>query len=305
MQKLRIISRKSKLALWQAEFVKYELIKLYPDLVVEIIGITTRGDKILDRSLDKVGGKGLFIKELELALKRDEADIAIHCLKDMPVKLSPEFELLAILEREDARDAFFSNKYTSLAAMPSGSTIGTSSPRRVALLKRYYPDLVTKLVRGNIDSRLIKLDNGEYDGIILAVAGVKRLGLSHKVKEYLSVKDFIPAIGQGALAIEALNNQTRLQQMFLPFMHQDTFITTEAEREVGRYLNASCNVPLAVYGVIEQQNLILKAMIADFEKKLYYFASSAMTVADYHIAAKDCAEQLIKQGALEIIKRFN
>jgi hydroxymethylbilane synthase len=304
MQALKIISRNSPLAVWQAELVKERLTSLYPDLQISILGIATQGDKILDKSLDKIGGKGLFIKELETALLRGEADIAVHSLKDLPANLLPEFTLAAILERDDPRDAFISNYYADLTAMPAGAIIGTSSARRLALLHKYYPHLQVKLLRGNLQTRLRKLDNGEYDAIILAAAGLKRLGLMQRIRQLLNVEQFIPAIGQGALAIEILHNCPQLANLLKPLTHEDSYIATSAEREVGRYLAASCSVPIAVYATILYDQITIKAMLADSTAGIYYFAEAVADKQDYLAAATRCASQLIAQGALTLLERY-
>jgi len=305
MQTLRIISRNSPLALRQAELVKCRLNTLYPDLRMSIFGVTTLGDKILDKSLDKIGGKGLFIKELELALLEGRAEIAVHSLKDLPANLLPEFSLAAILEREDASDAFVSNSYPSLDSMPETMVIGTSSLRRVAFLKRYYPKLTTKLLRGNFQTRLKKLDEGEYDGIIVATAGLNRLNLAGRIRESLSVELFIPAIGQGALAVEILANNLELNNLLAPLTDPNTFIEVVAEREVGRYLKASCSVPIAVHARIRGNQFRLKAMVADSEEDIFCFAEVVTVRNNYMEAALDCAKQLLNQGALKVLKKFS
>lgn len=309
MKKIRIISRNSKLAMWQALHVEEQLKLKYPHLKVEIIGITTEGDRILDKSLDKIGGKGLFIKELESQLLLGNADIAVHSLKDLPANLLGEFELAAILPRENPFDALVSNKYTSLEEMPENAIIGTSSARRVAILKRYYPHLKVKLLRGNLQTRLAKLDNGDYDAIILAVAGLKRLGLSERIVQILPKDKFIPAIGQGALAVEVACNSAnydQLIQLLKPLNDELTATAVGAEREMGKYLNASCNIPIAGFAEIVNGKIILCGLIADIEQNKYLDVMlSEDNYRDFVQLGQKCAHQLINDGASDIILKYN
>jgi hydroxymethylbilane synthase len=296
MQKIKIISRNSKLAMWQAEYVKEKLNAIYPDLIVEITGVVTQGDKILDKSLDKIGGKDLFIKELEQALLDGTADIAVHSLKDVSVNLNAEFQLAAILERGLANDAFISNTYDNLESMPNGAIIGTSSARRIALLKQYYPNLQTKLLRGNLPTRLNKLDNGEYDGIILASIGLIRLGLANRIRQQLDVKCFIPAIGQGALAIEIAQTRQDLAKFLAPLADSTTTLTVNSEREVGKLLNASCSTPLAVHATLSENEVYINALFADPNNNDHcYFASVNRPKSEYLAASTECANLLIQQ----------
>lgn len=305
MQHIRIISRNSKLAMWQANHVKQELSRHYPELSIEIIGVTTEGDRILDKSLDKIGGKGLFIKELETQLIMKTADLAVHSLKDLPANLLPEFELAAILPRENPYDALVSNKFNSLDAIPAGGIIGTSSARRVAILKRYYPQLQVKLLRGNLQTRLAKLDNGDYDAIILAVAGLKRLELEHRITQVLPKEKFIPAIGQGALAIEILKDNQELFNLLQKLNDELTAAAIGAERAMGRYLNASCNIPIAGYAELVENNLYLRGLIADSAHDVYLDVAATDTVSNFeHIGIK-CAEELLKNGAAEIVAKYS
>jgi hydroxymethylbilane synthase len=244
---LIIASRESRLAMWQAEHVRCALHKLYPSCDVKILGMTTRGDQILDRTLSKVGGKGLFVKELENALADGRADLAVHSLKDVPMELPAGFELSTIMEREDPRDAFVSNAYDSLAALPAGSVVGTSSLRRESMLRARYPQLVVQPLRGNLDTRLAKLDRGDYAAIILAAAGLKRLGLGERIRALLDPADSLPAAGQGALGIEIRAGRPELAAWLAPLHHEHTAAAVEAERMVSRALGGSCEVPLAAY----------------------------------------------------------
>jgi hydroxymethylbilane synthase len=264
--KLIIASRESRLAMWQAENVRDRLRALYPQCSIEILGMTTRGDQILDRALSKVGGKGLFVKELEVAMAEGRADLAVHSLKDVPMELPEGFELAAVLEREDPRDAFVSNDYASLDELPPGSVVGTSSLRRQALVAARYPQLVIKPLRGNLDTRLGKLDRGDYAAIILAAAGLKRLGLAQRIRAVLDPEYSLPAAGQGAMAIEIVSGAQRdgidLRTLLAPLNHLDTARAVSAERKVSKVFGGSCQVPLAAHASIDGGTLHLRAMVA-------------------------------------------
>ncbi len=260
--KLIIASRESRLAMWQAENVRTRLQNLYPECEVQILGMTTRGDQILDRALSKVGGKGLFVKELELAMEEGRADLAVHSLKDVPMELPEGFSLAAILEREDARDAFVSNQFNSLAELPAGAIVGTSSLRRQALISARFPHLVIKPLRGNLDTRLRKLDDGEYAAIILAAAGLKRLGLPERIKAYLEPEESLPAAGQGAMAIEVLSTRSDLFAYLAPLNDVESSQAVLAERTVSRAFGGSCQIPLAAFAQINDGNMYLRAMVA-------------------------------------------
>ncbi|WP_338844463.1 hydroxymethylbilane synthase [Massilia sp. W12] len=259
---LVIASRESRLAMWQAQTVQQQLSLLYPQCSINILGMTTRGDQILDRSLSKVGGKGLFVKELEVALEEKRADLAVHSLKDVPMELPPGFALPVVLQREDARDAFVSNHYDRLEDLPEGSIVGTSSLRRQALLAAAFPHLQFKPLRGNLDTRLGKLDRDEYAAIILAVAGLKRLGLPQRIKSALSVEQSLPAAGQGAMAIEIRADDSRLAQLLAPLNHLETALCVQAERMVSRVFGGSCQIPLAAHAQIADGAMFLRALVA-------------------------------------------
>lgn len=248
--------------MWQAENVRTRLQNLYPECEVQILGMTTRGDQILDRALSKVGGKGLFVKELELAMEEGRADLAVHSLKDVPMELPEGFSLAAILEREDARDAFVSNQFNSLAELPAGAIVGTSSLRRQALISARFPHLVIKPLRGNLDTRLRKLDDGEYAAIILAAAGLKRLGLPERIKAYLEPEESLPAAGQGAMAIEVLSTRSDLFAYLAPLNDVESSQAVLAERTVSRAFGGSCQIPLAAFAQINDGNMYLRAMVA-------------------------------------------
>ncbi len=255
-----IATRESRLALWQAHHVA-ALLRERAGLAVDLLGMTTRGDQILDRALSKVGGKGLFVKELETALEEGRAHLAVHSLKDVPMELPPGFELAAILEREDPLDAFVSNHYPNLQALPQGACVGTSSLRRVVQLLAQRPDLRIEPLRGNLDTRLRKLDEGGYDAIVLAAAGLKRLGLAERIRSVFDVDTMIPAAGQGALGIEIRSDSTQLRQHLQTLMDTPCWLATHAERAVSRGLGGSCSMPLAAHAVWQGTQLHLKAAL--------------------------------------------
>jgi hydroxymethylbilane synthase len=247
--------------MWQAEHVKALLEKQHTGFTVTILSMTTRGDQILDRPLNEIGGKGLFTKELENALLDGRADIAVHSLKDVPMMLPEGFELVGMMEREDPRDAFVSNSYANLAAMPKGSVVGTSSLRRQVQIQKRFPGLVIKPLRGNLDTRLGKLDRGEFDAIILAAAGLKRLGMAQRIRALLTPDEIVPAAGQGVLGIEALHGRTDLNAVLAPLLHTPSFLESSAEREVSRQLGGSCRVPLAAFATTNGSKISLTACV--------------------------------------------
>jgi len=248
--------------MWQAEHVRKKLALLYPQCSVEILGMTTRGDQILDRSLSRVGGKGLFVKELEVAIEEGRADLAVHSLKDVPMQLPAGFHLAAVLEREDPRDAFVSNDYDTLDALPPGAMVGTSSLRRQALIAARHPHLIVGPLRGNLDTRLTKLDRGEYAAIILAAAGLKRLGLPQRIRGFLEPEVSLPAPGQGAMAIEISARREDLLAWLAPLGHASTTLAVTAERAVSRSFGGSCQIPLAAFATVADGRMHLRAMVA-------------------------------------------
>lgn len=260
--RLVIASRQSRLAMWQAEHVQARLRALHPDCDVSILPMSTRGDEILDRSLQEIGGKGLFTKELEVALADGRADLAVHSLKDVPMELPEGFELAAILKREDPRDAFVSPRHASLADLPVGARVGTSSLRRAAQLHAAQPSLHILPLRGNLDTRLGKLDRGEYDAIVLAAAGLKRLGLASRIRALIAPDHSLPAAGQGALGIEVLAERADVSAWLAPLADASTTLEVAAERAVSRALGGSCRVPLAAYCTTEGGQLRLRALVA-------------------------------------------
>ena len=300
-RKLVIATRASRLALWQAEHVQAGLLALYPTAQVELLKLSTRGDEILDRSLSKVGGKGLFIKELEHALLDGRADLAVHSLKDVPVDIESPFELSTILPRADCRDAFISNDYPSLEELPSGAVVGTSSLRREAQLKARFPHLVIQPLRGNLDTRLGKLDQGQYAAIILAAAGLERLGLGHRIRTRMEVSESLPAAGQGALGIEILQSRSDLLELLAPLACPKTTVCALAERAVSRTLGGSCQVPLAAHALLDGVHLTIQALVATPDGQTIYRAQVEGAAAQAEQLGVLVAQDLIQQGAGEIL----
>jgi hydroxymethylbilane synthase len=299
LSKLVIATRESRLALWQAEHVKALLVQQGHE--VTLLGMTTRGDQILDRSLSKVGGKGLFVKELEAALEDGRADLAVHSLKDVPMDLPAGFALACVMEREDPRDAFVSNRYARLDDLPQGAVVGTSSLRRVVLLRALRPDLKIDPLRGNLDTRLRKLDDGQYDAIVLAAAGLKRLGLEQRIQQVFEPEQMLPAAGQGALGIEVRAGRDDLFEVLAPLAHQGTWLAVSAERAVSRAMGGSCSMPLAAYATFSGEYLQLRSAWGEPETAAPLVrAQSASTAADIDQAAElgtQVAAQLRAAGA--------
>jgi hydroxymethylbilane synthase len=292
--------------MWQAKHVQALLKGLYPQCEITILGMTTKGDQILDVSLSKIGGKGLFIKELETALLEGRADLAVHSLKDVPMEMPEGFELTAILEREDPLDAFVSNQYNSLAQMPKGAKLGTSSLRRQAQVMKKYPHIEVLPLRGNLDTRLAKLDRGEFDAMILAAAGLTRLGLTSRIKSTIPAQDSLPAAGQGALGIEILSNNTVLAQQLAPLRDVLATYQVSAERQVSRRLGGSCEIPIAAYATwgSDQTQLHLNALVANIDGTEVVAAKDSAQVKDMADAialGNRIADQLIADGAQQII----
>lgn len=297
-----IATRASRLALWQAEHVQAELQAYYPALKVSLLKLSTRGDEILDRSLQKVGGKGLFIKELENALLDGRADLAVHSLKDVPVSLPAPFALAAILPRAEARDAWVSEVYASPAELPAGAVVGTSSLRRQAQLQVLRPDVVVKPLRGNLDTRLGKLDEGQYDAIILAAVGLQRLQLVDRIRMILPIEMSLPAAGQGALGIEILSTRVDLQALLRPFVCHTSTACVTAERAVSRVLGGSCSVPLAAHATFNKHQLHVQALVASPDGKQVLRAQAngevtQDTLAQSEVLGEQVARDLISQGA--------
>ena len=288
--KLTIATRESRLALWQAEHVKALLTELGHE--VTLLGMTTQGDQILDRSLSKVGGKGLFVKELEVAIEQGRADLAVHSLKDVPMALPEGFILACVMEREDPRDALVSNRYANLAELPQGAVVGTSSLRRVALLRALRPDLRIEPLRGNLDTRLRKLDEGLYDAIVLAAAGLMRLGLASRIRAVFEPHEMLPAAGQGALGIEILSERADVMQLLAPLAHSATWLRVAAERAVSRAMGGSCSMPLAAYATLHGEQLNIEAIWGDPVGRIALVHAQASAVVSDVEAASRLGEQV-------------
>ncbi|WP_295624900.1 hydroxymethylbilane synthase [uncultured Nitrosomonas sp.] len=300
-KKIVIASRESLLAMWQAKFIQKCLSELYPQTEISILGMTTRGDQILDQSLSKIGGKGLFIKELEQALEDGRADIAVHSMKDMPMNVPAGFKLAAITKREDPRDAFVSNHYASLDVLPAGSVVGTSSLRRESQLRAHFPQLQVQPLRGNVQTRLRKLDEDQYAAIILAAAGLKRLELSNRITALLNPEQSLPAVGQGALGIECRADRLDLVKLMQPLHHQETAYCVEAERSVSRVLGGSCQVPLGAFAEINNNKLQLRGFVAQPDGKRIVSGALDGEPETGVAMGQQLAQKLIKQGADKIL----
>jgi hydroxymethylbilane synthase len=300
-EKLIIASRESPLAMWQALHIQSRLQALYPQTIVEILGMTTTGDQILDTPLAKVGGKGLFVKELETALADGRADLAVHSMKDVPMNLPEGFMLAATGEREDPRDAFVSNHFASLEDLPAGSIVGTSSLRRQSQLQARLPHLKIESLRGNLQTRLRKLDEGQYAAIILAAAGLIRLGLKTRIRTVIAPELSIPAVGQGALGIEISTSRPELIEVLAPLNHADTQACVEAERAMSRALAGSCTVPLGAYATCAGDTINIRGFVAsvDGQQMLVESTSGHRNAAD--ALGKQLAQQLVAKGADKIL----
>ena len=297
-----IATRESPLAMWQALHVQALLRGRYPDAEVELLGMTTRGDQILDRTLSKVGGKGLFVKELEAAMERGEADLAVHSLKDVPMELPEGFELVAVSEREDPRDAFVSPRYASLDEMPRGARVGTASLRRELMLRMRYPHLEVLPVRGNVGTRLRKLDEGQFDALVMASAGLKRLGLAERIRQIIPVEVSLPSPGQGALGIEIRAGDQKMKQALTFINCPATRACCTAERAVSRAMGGSCQVPLAAYAVLEGDELWLRALVGNHHIGEAVFSEARGPVSDPEALAAAVVEDLRRQGAQDYLK---
>ena len=304
-RRLVIASRESRLAMWQALHVQALLTARYPGCEVVILGMTTEGDRVLDRALSEIGGKGLFTKELEVAMLQGRADLAVHSLKDVPMQVPEDFSLAAVLPREDPRDAFVSNEYAGLEALPAGARVGTSSLRRAALIRRRFPSLVVDPLRGNLDTRLAKLDRGEYAAIVLAAAGLKRLGLADRIRAIVPETDSLPAAGQGALGIECLAARTDVAAWVGALAHAPTWAQVSAERMLSRVLGGSCRVPLAAYCVARPEGgLRLRACVASVDGVQLLQAEGVCDAADIdsaEVLGNRVAQQLSDMGARELL----
>ncbi len=298
---LRIATRKSALAMWQAEFVKAELEAAHPNLSVTLVPMVSRGDQLLDSPLAKIGGKGLFVKELQAALMSKTADIAVHSMKDVPMEFPEGLGLYCICEREDPRDAFVSNTYANLAELPLGSIVGTSSLRRQAQILAQRPDLVVNFLRGNVNTRLAKLDAGEYDAIILAAAGLLRLGFAERIRSSLDVSTNLPSGGQGAVGIECRSDDTAIHELLKPLHHTDTSYRVTAERALNKHLNGGCQVPIACYAVLEGDELWLRGFVGQPDASVLLYAEKRAPKEQAEALGIAVAEDLLAQGAGEIL----
>ncbi len=298
---LRIATRKSPLAMWQAEFVRDRLIEAHPGLTVEIVGMTTQGDKILDVPLAKIGGKGLFTKELEQRMLMGEADLAVHSLKDVPMQLPEGFTLGAVMARHAPTDAFVSNRFERFEVLPEGAVVGTSSLRRKAQLKHLRPDLDIRDLRGNVNTRLAKLDAGDYDAIILATSGLQRLGFDGRIRHELPPEVSLPAVAQGALGIEILADDTDTAALVAVLNDADTADCVRAERAMNRRLEGGCQVPIGGYAVLEGDEIWLRAFVGDLEGKALIRAEGRAPRAEAEALGEQVAEQLLAQGAGAIL----
>ena len=301
MNLVRIATRKSALALWQANFVKAELEAAHPGLQVELVPMSTQGDKILDTPLAKIGGKGLFVKELETAMLEGRADIAVHSMKDVPVDFPEGLMLHTICRREDPRDAFVSNSYQQLADLPQGAVVGTSSLRRQCQIKAIRPDLAIKDLRGNVNTRLAKLDAGEFDAIILASAGLIRLGFENRIASFLEVGTSLPANGQGAVGIECRTADLAVQQLLAPLEHKETRICVLAERAMNRKLQGGCQVPIGAFAVLQQNELWLRGLVGQLDGSEILRSEIKGEAAQAEQLGAQLAEQLLALGADRIL----
>ena len=299
---LKIATRQSPLALWQANYVKDRLQQLYPDLTIELVPMVAKGDVILDSPLAKIGGKGLFVKELENALLTKEADIAVHSMKDVPMQFPEGLGLAVICQREDPRDAFVSHSYRTFAELPQGAVVGTSSLRRQCQLKALRPDLDIRSLRGNVGTRLSKLDNGDYDAIILASAGLIRLGLADRIASFIDVEQSLPAAGQGAVGIECRTDDAQVQALLAPLADAETTYCVLAERAMNNHLQGGCQVPIGGYAVLQQGQLYLRALVGDIDGSRIIRAEGKSAVENAEVLGVKIAEQLLAQGADKILQ---
>lgn len=302
---IAIASRESSLAMVQSEWVATRLREFHPGVEVRIVGMTTRGDQILDKPLAQIGGKGLFIKELEVALEEGRADIAVHSMKDVPMTLPDGFAAIVVGEREDVLDAFVSNRYGSVAELPHGATVGTSSLRRESQLRHARPDLRIEALRGNVNTRLAKLDAGNYDAIILAAAGLKRLGFHSRIRSLLDPAHFLPAIAQGALGIEFRSSRPEVAAWLAPFVREGTTATVAAERAMGRALTASCDVPLGGHATVSNGRLRLEGFVAMPDGSRMLRDASEGPIADAESIGLGLAQRLLDAGADQILAHLS
>ncbi|PSV24823.1 MULTISPECIES: hydroxymethylbilane synthase [unclassified Photobacterium] len=303
-QPIRIATRKSPLAMWQAEFVKAELEQAHPGIIVELVPMITKGDIILDTPLAKVGGKGLFVKELEVAMLEGRADIAVHSMKDVPVEFPEGLGLVTICEREDPRDAFVSNKYNNIDELPQGAIVGTSSLRRQCQLRAQRPDLIVNDLRGNVNTRLRKMDEGQYDAIILACAGLKRLKMEDRIRSEITPEVSLPAVGQGAVGIECRLDDTRVRQLLAALSDQATTTRVLCERAMNNYLQGGCQVPIGSYAELEGDQIWLRALVGEPDGSKIVRAEIRGPIEQAEQLGETLAEQLLNDGARDILNRL-
>ncbi|MEQ9565171.1 MAG: hydroxymethylbilane synthase [Pseudomonadales bacterium] len=302
MAEIRIATRNSPLALWQAEFVKAELVKLHPGIQVELIGFKTRGDQLLDSPLSKIGGKALFVKELEVAMLNDEADIAVHSMKDVPMEFPQGLGLAVICERGDPRNALVSNHYSRLDDLPEGAVLGTSSLRRQCQIMARRPDLKIKSLRGNVQTRLGKLDAGEFDAIVLAAAGLLRLEMDDRIADFIDPVTSIPAGGQGAVGIECRSDDEQIKQLLAPLAHEETTIAVTAERALNRRLQGGCQVPIACYATLDREVINMNGLVGSLDGARILRVQGTDLLENAEALGVRLAEELLRQGADEILK---
>ena len=300
--RIRIATRSSPLAVWQAEEVSRRLRELHPGLEVELVPMTTKGDQLLHSPLSKIGGKGLFVKELEQGMIEGTADIAVHSMKDVPMELPEGLHLPVIMLREDPRDAFVSNQYTTLAELPDGARVGSSSLRRQCQIMARFPTLEVLTLRGNVNTRLRKMDDGEYDAIILAAAGLKRLGFNDRIAGEIPPEESLPAVGQGALGIECRSDDARINALLAPLNDTDTHDRVAAERAMNHRLHGGCQVPIAGYALLEGDALWLRGLVGSPDGKTLYRAEARGERAEAEAIGRAVAEDLLAQGADVVLK---
>ena len=301
-QTIKIATRKSPLALWQAEYVRAALEHYHPNLTVELVKMTTKGDQILNSPLSKIGGKGLFIKELEIGMLEGKADIAVHSMKDMPYEIPVEFELGAVLERENPYDALVSNHFDSIENLPRNAKVGTCSMRRIVQLKALRPDLEILDLRGNINTRLQKLDDGEFDAIILACAGLIRLGFESRIKQQISAEQSLPAVGQGAVGIEIRANDKPVLDLIAPLVNEQTSQRISAERAMNARLEGGCSVPIAGFSTIDRDKITLTGLVGNVASGVILKHQVTGNVDNAEVLGVQLADKLIEKGAREILK---
>lgn len=302
MSVIRIATRKSPLALWQAEHVQQELLKYHPGLQVELVPMSTQGDRFLSAPLSQIGGKGLFMKELEQAILEDRADIAVHSMKDVTADFPEGLQLSVIMEREDPRDAFISNQYSSLDALPQNAVVGTSSVRRQCQLRKIRPDLELKDLRGNVGTRLGKLDEGQYDAIILATAGIKRLGLADRISEYISTNVLLPAVGQAAIGIETRENDPNTLEILQCLEHRPTASRVSAERAVSKKLYGGCQLPIAAFAELNDETISMRGLVGKIDGSEIIEANVQGHENAAELLGEQLAETLLAKGADKILQ---